>query len=55
MARRTSLVTYFPTYALAVEVCGRVREYYPEARVVRYARGWAVQYYKSGPYYPEAL
>jgi len=26
---------------------------YPQARIVDYTRGYAVQYYHSGPYYPE--
>ena len=31
-----------------------IKDTLPEgARVVLYELGWAIQYYKSGPYYPE--
>jgi hypothetical protein len=48
-------VAYFPNLGAAEKVKKELETKYPEVRVVDYTRGWAVQYYKSGPYYPEAL
>lgn len=46
-------VKYFATWEQAVEVRASLLERFPEAREVEYERGIAVQYYRSGPYYPE--
>lgn len=46
-------VAYFQDFKDAEEVKNELKRKYPEVDVVRYTRGWAVQYYKSGPYYPE--
>jgi len=46
-------VDYYETASDAQKVRNHILPQYPEARVVRYELGWAVQLYKSGPYYPE--
>lgn len=46
-------VAYFATYGRAEECRGRVSVSNPEARIVLYELGYAVQYRISGPYYPE--
>ena len=43
-------VAYFPTYESARTI---QRKRVPAGRIVSYGRGWAIQYWKSGPYYPE--
>lgn len=40
-------VAYFHTYRYARQV----RDTYPGSRIVRYDRGYAVQFRGSGPYY----
>ena len=48
------MTVYYPTYADALNVLrDSVEKEYPEARIVRYEKGYAVQYYKSGPYFPD--
>ena len=45
-------VAYFQEYNAAKVV----RDQLPAgARIVDYTRGWAVQYFRSGPYYPETV
>ena len=44
-------VDYYETASDAQKVRNHILPQYPEARVVRYELGWAVQLYKSGPYY----
>ena len=45
---------YFPSYAAAHTILEkRIKPHYPSPRIVEYDRGYAVQYYCSGPYYPE--
>ena len=46
-------IDYYETAGDAQKVRNHILPQYPEARVVRYELGWAVQLYKSGPYYPE--
>lgn len=41
---------YFPSYAAAHTV---MRHRVPTGRIVEYDRGYAIQYWISGPYYPE--
>jgi len=41
-------VAYFKTFSEARSIAAKVG-----GRVVEYGRGFAVQYRKSGPYYPE--
>ena len=43
-------IAYFPTYGSARTI---QRKRVPAGRIVSYGRGWAIQYWKSGPYYPE--
>jgi len=47
-------INYYSTCAEALEVRDTLTPEYPDARVVEYDLGWAVQYDFSGPYYPEA-
>ncbi len=42
---------YFPSYAAARTV--RDARLYPAARIIEYEIGYAIQYWISGPYYPE--
>lgn len=46
-------VAYFSKQGDAEEVLKTLLPGYPEARIVEYQRGFAVQYRKSGAYYPE--
>lgn len=46
-------IAYFSTYEGAALVRDRLAAKYPDARIVSFQIGDAVQYYKSGPYYPE--
>jgi hypothetical protein len=47
-------VNYYRLYREAAAVRDNLTaQQHLEARIVFYTRGWAVQYYKSGPYYPE--
>ena len=46
-------VEYFKTYNAANVICRNLIATYPEARVVYYGLGHAVQYELSGAYYPE--
>lgn len=46
-------VEYFATWEQAVEVLASILNRFPKAREVEYERGIAVQYYCSGPYYPQ--
>lgn len=46
-------VTYFPTFQEARDRAAQEVRGFPAWRVVGYERGWAIQYYPSGPYYPE--
>lgn len=43
-------ITYFPSYEAARTI--RDRDV-PKGRLIGYERGWAIQYWISGPYYPE--
>ena len=43
-------IAYFPTLGSARTI---QRWRVLGGRIVRYDRGWAIQYWKSGPYYPE--
>lgn len=43
-------VCYWPTFQEARDVRDRVKAEHPEARVVHYGLGWAVQLRVSGPY-----
>jgi len=42
---------YFASYADAERVCNNLKQTYPEARIVEYERGYAIQREKSGPYW----
>ncbi len=42
---------YYATFDDARTILNVVSRHYPEARIVRYTLGFAVQYYKSGPYF----
>ena len=44
---------YYYDYQTAKVVAEKLKHLYPEARVVEYELGFAVQYRISGPYYPE--
>lgn len=46
-------VAYFHTWMDAWQIRKKLKAQYPEANVVAYTRGYAVQYRISGPYYPE--
>lgn len=46
-------VTYFPDFYAARDVASAEIKGHPGWRVVAYERGHAIQYYPSGPYYPE--
>lgn len=48
-----SVVTYFESLEQAERVRESVEIDFPSARLVEYNLGWAVQYRKSGPYYPD--
>ena len=43
---------YYLTYKHADRCCNGLLHDYPNARIVEYIKGFAVQYYLSGPYYP---
>ena len=44
-------IQYFQSFHDAKSIRDRLGG---EARVVKYTLGWAVQYYPSGPYFPDA-
>jgi len=44
---------YAKTFQEARAIRDKLREKLPEARVVEYERGYAIQYRKSGRYYPD--
>jgi len=46
-------IAYFDDFYEARDVGGAEIKGHPAWRVVRYERGWAIQYNISGPYYPE--
>ena len=43
-------INYYDDYTEARDIAKKLTKH---ARVVSYTTGWAVQYYVSGPYYPE--
>ena len=47
-------IAYYAKVQNALIVLQSVQRKHPHARVVSYGRGWAVQYRRSGSYYPEA-
>ena len=52
--KRHKNTDYFRNYSMAAEIRDQLQDgEWPNARVVEYQRGFAVQYYLSGPYYPE--
>ena len=46
-------VEYFSNYKNARAIRNALYSGYKNARVVSYGMGYAIQYQKSGPYYPE--
>jgi hypothetical protein len=46
-------IYYYKRYETAQELVKELKEEYPDARVVYYELGYAVQYRISGPYFPE--
>ena len=47
------MTKYFQTYKEASCVLTtEVRKEFPEARIIQFDKGFAIQYYKSGYYYP---
>ena len=47
------MTKYFQTYKEATMVLdGEVLPEFPEARILEFRKGFAIQYYKSGYYYP---
>ena len=50
----TMEVTYFPERKDAEVIRDGLLKSWPDSRIVAYERGYAVQYARSGNYYPEA-
>lgn len=46
-------VSYYKTWEKAEKVLAHVQPSHPEARIAEYGLGFAVQFYKSGPYWPD--
>lgn len=46
-------INYYSAQDTAQGVLDSIIDKYPDARIVSYERGLAIQYHKSGPYYPE--
>jgi hypothetical protein len=46
-------IYYYKNYNTARQLVKELKEEYPEARIVQYLPGYAVQYRKGGPYFPE--
>lgn len=53
MKRIRKGVAYFTTYAEAQTVAEALPAEYQDKHIRSYGLGYAVQYYTSGPYYPE--
>lgn len=45
---------YFNAREDAIETREIVSREFPDARIVDFTKGYAVQYFKSGPYFPDA-
>jgi hypothetical protein len=48
-------VHYYEDKTKAIQIHAEVLKTFPTARIVPYIKGYAVQYYKSGPYYPQSV
>ena len=48
-------IHYYDSYNNARKRLRILMERYPEVRIVQYELGYAIQYYKSGPYFPEMV
>ncbi len=46
------MTKYFQTYMETESVLKEVKTEFPQARIVEFLKGFAIQYYKSGYYYP---
>lgn len=46
-------IGYFQEYTWAQTKQDELKGIWPDVRIVSYQRGYAVQYYISGPYYPQ--
>ena len=48
-------IHYYEDVEKATQVRDKLLKAFPTARIVPYTIGFAIQYYKSGPYYPEGV
>jgi hypothetical protein len=48
-------ILYYHLYQDAESILTSVQAEFPHARIVEHKVGYAIQYYLSGPYYPERL
>jgi hypothetical protein len=48
-------VYYYKDYKEARAILYDLKKQFPDARIVGYQKGWAIQYYVSGPYWPEII
>lgn len=46
-------VNYYNSYNKAKSIHDSILKSYHNAKIWRYGKGFAIQYYASGPYYPE--